>query len=43
MLPGTQRQAYEAFYRSARGNKILEPKTTLLLHLAAAMAFGCAP
>lgn len=43
MLPKEQRKAYEAFYYSARNNDILDPKTTLLLHLGAAMALGCSP
>lgn len=43
MLPEKSRHAYREFYNSARFNDILEPKTTLLLHLAAAMASGCYP
>jgi hypothetical protein len=43
MLPEKQQKAYTDFYDSARHNEILEPKTTLLLHLAAAMAIGCYP
>jgi hypothetical protein len=43
MLPKKQKQAYEDFYNSARGNDILDPKTTLLIHMASAMAFGCLP
>lgn len=43
MLPRKQHETYEAFYDSARNNDILEPKTTLMLHLAAAMALGCYP
>lgn len=43
MLTGDQQQAFRAFYRSARHNDVLEPKTTLLLHLAVAMAVGCYP
>lgn len=43
MLPEKQKQAYRAFYATARGNDILDPKTTLLLHLASAMALGCYP
>jgi hypothetical protein len=38
-----QRRAFAEFYRSARNNEILEPKTTLMLHLAVAMAVGCYP
>ncbi len=43
MLPVNQRRSFNAFYDSARGNEILEPKTTLMVHLAAAMAVGCDP
>lgn len=38
-----QDKAFENFYDSARKNEILEPKTTLMLHLASAMALGCHP
>lgn len=43
VLPINQKKAYTDFYNSARYNDILEPKTTLLIHLAAAMASGCYP
>jgi alkylhydroperoxidase/carboxymuconolactone decarboxylase family protein YurZ len=43
MLPEKQQQSYGAFYDSARHNEILDPKTTFLLHLGAAMAVGCIP
>ena len=43
MLPEEQRKAYTDFYKSARQNETLEPKTTLMLHMAAAMAFACYP
>lgn len=43
MLPPEQDKAYKEFYHSARQNKILSPKTTLMVHLASAMAFGCYP
>ena len=43
MLPEKQKAAYKAFYESARKNDILEEKTTLLIHLAAAFAIGCYP
>jgi len=43
MLPGEQEKAYKDFYNSARNNKILDPKTTLMIHLASAMAFACYP
>jgi hypothetical protein len=40
MLPEKQKNAYTEFYNAARNNAILEPKTTLMLHLASAMAIG---
>ena len=43
MLPKKQKTAYTDFYNSARYNEILEPKTTLMIHIAAAMAVGCYP
>lgn len=43
MLPETQEKAYSDFYDSARQNDILEPKTTLMVHMTAAMALGCYP
>ena len=43
MLPGKQDKAFDAFYETARHNEILDPKTTLLLHLATAMSAGCYP
>lgn len=43
MLPEKQKTAYKAFYNSARNNNILDPKTTLLIHLTSAMAFDCYP
>lgn len=43
MLPEKQQKAYGEFYDTARNNEILEPKTTLLVHMAAAMAQGCYP
>ena len=43
MLPETQLDAWQTFYDTAYKNKILEPKTTLMLHMAAAMALGCYP
>jgi hypothetical protein len=43
VLPETQKGKYREFYEAARFNEILEPKTTLMLHMAAAMAIGCYP
>ncbi len=38
-----QQKAYRQLYDSARNNDVLEPKVTLMLHLAVAMAVGCYP
>ena len=43
MLPENQAKAFEDFYDSARYNDILEPRTTLMIHLASAMALNCVP
>lgn len=43
MLPEQQQKAFGEFYDTVRENAILDPKTTLLLHLATAMAVGCSP
>jgi hypothetical protein len=43
LLPEKQKEKYTEFYDSARYNEFLEPKTTLMLHMAAAMAIGCYP
>lgn len=43
MLPSQQKKAYVDFYNSARSNEILEPKVTLMIHLASAMALSCYP
>lgn len=43
MLPETQTQTFRSFYSSARLNDILDPKTTLLIHLAVSMMIGCYP
>jgi hypothetical protein len=43
MLSKEQTKLYTDFYDSARYNKVLEPKTTLMIHLASAMALGCYP
>jgi hypothetical protein len=43
MLPVDQTKTFKDFYDSARYNKILEPKTTLMIHLASAMALSCYP
>jgi hypothetical protein len=43
MVSDKQKKAFEDFYDAARNNEILEPKTTLMIHLATAMAVGCYP
>jgi alkylhydroperoxidase/carboxymuconolactone decarboxylase family protein YurZ len=43
MFPEKQNQAYQLFSESVKNNEILDVKTTRLLYLAAAMAFGCYP
>lgn len=43
MLPDKQKKTYDAFYDSARYNDILDEKTTILIHLAAAFSVGCYP
>ncbi|MHC4459402.1 MAG: hypothetical protein ACYS0I_20360 [Planctomycetota bacterium] len=43
MLPDKQKNNFTEFYNSARYNEILEPKTTLMIHMAVAMAVACYP
>ncbi len=43
MLAKNQLETFGAFYDSARHNKVLDPKTTYLIHMAAAMAVACYP
>jgi len=43
MLPGKQAKAYSEFYDSVRNNDVLDPKVTLMIHLASAMALACYP
>ncbi|MDM8538753.1 hypothetical protein QUF70_18510 [Desulfobacterales bacterium HSG17] len=43
MLPEKQKQAYTEFYDSASKNEILPEKTTIMIQLASAFAFGCYP
>ena len=38
-----QKKAFDEFYKSARHNGVLDDKTSLLVHLGAAMAVGCYP
>jgi hypothetical protein len=43
VLPDKQAKAFGEFYESARYNKTLDPKTTLMIHMAAAMSAACYP
>ena len=43
MRPTVYSENWKAFYDSARHNKVLDPRTTIMLHLATAMAVGCYP
>ena len=36
-------EKWQAFYDSARHNDVLDQRTTVMLHLASAMALGCYP
>lgn len=38
-----QKKAFDHFYNSARYNGVLSSKSSLLVHLGAAMAVGCYP
>lgn len=38
-----QKTAFNNFYNSARYNEVLDDKTSLMIHLTAAMASGCYP
>jgi alkylhydroperoxidase/carboxymuconolactone decarboxylase family protein YurZ len=42
MLPN-QKEAFDTFYNSARHSGIIDNKTSLMIHLAAAMAVACIP
>jgi len=43
MRPTDSTRTWKAFYDSARYNDVLEQRTTVMLHLAVAMAVGCDP
>ena len=42
MLP-KQKEAFDAFYKTARNSDVIDNKTSLMIHLASAMAVGCIP
>ena len=39
----TEQKLFEEFYNSAFKNELLDQKTTVMIHLASAMALGCYP
>ncbi len=43
MLSEEAGKAWGDFYDAARDNGVLDEKTTVLIHLAAAMSSGCYP
>ena len=43
VLPMHQKEAYEAFFEATEENGILDPKTTVMIQLAASFAIGCYP
>jgi alkylhydroperoxidase/carboxymuconolactone decarboxylase family protein YurZ len=43
LLPKKQKNTYTDFQNSVRYNEILKPNTTLMIHMAVAMANGCYP
>ncbi len=43
MLSGNLKQAFVSFHDSMAKNTILDPRTTVMIQLGAAMAFGCYP
>lgn len=43
MLPEESHRAFGEFYKSARFNRVLDQKTTVLIHLVTAMSAGCSP
>jgi len=38
-----QTENWQKFYDSARHNEVLDERTTVMLHLASALALGCYP
>jgi alkylhydroperoxidase/carboxymuconolactone decarboxylase family protein YurZ len=42
MLP-KQKEAFDAFYLSARHSVVIDNKTTLMIHLASSLAVACIP
>jgi alkylhydroperoxidase/carboxymuconolactone decarboxylase family protein YurZ len=42
MLP-QQKEAFDAFYKSARYSGVIDNKTSLMIHLASSLAVACIP
>jgi hypothetical protein len=43
MRPSPTSESWRRFYHSARHNTVLDQRTTIMLHLASALALGCYP
>ncbi len=43
MLPAQSKEKYEAFFASTESGEFLDPRTTLMLQLAASFVIGCYP
>jgi hypothetical protein len=43
MLSEKQHKAFGEFYKSARYNRMLDAKTTVMIHLASSLSVGCYP
>ena len=43
MLPESQSEKYQAFYDATASHANLDPKTTVMVQLAAAFVAGCYP
>jgi hypothetical protein len=41
--PTSPSRCFDHFYESARHNTVLDERTTVMLHLASALALGCYP
>lgn len=42
-VPTKRGREFDAFYDAARNNEVLGERTTIMLHLATAMAVACYP
>jgi hypothetical protein len=43
MKPTPTSETWQQFYDAVRHNTVLDERTTLMLHLASALAIGCYP